>query len=211
MKILLILFSLLCTSVQGDYEKCILECEDTADPHKFTEHDDNVCQTKENRDKIDKAHKMFGCEKEPVRSLVKLKGNDYNVKFTPSIVEVNRCRGACSPGLNCVPAEKSMKEFDVRRLENGIMTCGKVEVEEHISCRCECSPKTCNDKQKFENCECICLNEDEIPECEMSDKHEWSSTDCECKCMDSVQCGSMHMWDSKECKCVLKEENDVKR
>ncbi|XP_014483487.1 PREDICTED: vascular endothelial growth factor A-like [Dinoponera quadriceps] len=144
---------------------------------------------------------------------------DLNVDKDPSIVvfppcaRIKRCGGCCSSSLlSCQPTATKIRNFEVSvsTLKGGIRR--NVSLEEHVTCRCDCKlkEKDCNEKQKYDpdNCMCVCENTDEEDKCRQNkDMRIWNPHLCVCSCKKFEECNSDQYFDTKICRCRPKKSS----
>ncbi|XP_066959770.1 uncharacterized protein [Macrobrachium rosenbergii] len=106
----------------------------------------------------------------------------------PSTVKVKRCDGYCwMMKRACLPTEIRMKPVKVQATSmtgdmSMEMECPSLEVEEHVSCGCECmtSEEECSENQELDERSCSCVCKEELRE----------------------MCGGDKMWSTERCLCI---------
>ncbi|KAF4523610.1 hypothetical protein B566_EDAN014584 [Ephemera danica] len=105
----------------------------------------------------------------------------------PAAVMVKRCSGYCARHKSCLPIVKRMVTKSVQYWNTmkpkGNHMCSTIEVEEHMSCKCECAVKEndCSEQQIYDQHNCICkCNETKEEECKIRKGGRWDDEKCVC-------------------------------
>ncbi|XP_064081678.1 balbiani ring protein 3-like [Macrobrachium nipponense] len=126
--------------------------------------------------------------KDPTERFVHVPVPDGFEYIMPSTVQVKRCDGYCwMMNRACLPTkiEKKMVKVQATRMAPNMVTameCPVVEVDEHVSCGCECmtSKEDCSENQEFDDKSCSCMCKEDLRE----------------------MCGGDKMWSSERCLCI---------
>lgn len=137
----------------------------------------------------------------------------------PDCIKMKRCGGCCRPSelMACEPSQIIRKTINVMRWPaipaNGRNRgrqrayATRMEIEEHLSCRCSCRVKADNcdamtQRYDEQNCQCVCANYNEQREClKQSELKFWSANECDCKCRNLRICSTGWIFSSLTCKC----------
>ncbi|XP_023718401.1 vascular endothelial growth factor A-A [Cryptotermes secundus] len=151
---------------------------------------------------------------QPRDTVVPIISDEPGIQYIPSTVVVKKCAGACLHQLSCIPTEKKMVPFSVRRHREGeSITCGTIYVEEHVRCKCNCRVMESHcipEKQEYDRraCMCRCMNMDEKEECEKSGRL-WDQKACKCQCIkEHDDCTTGHYWVPTLCRCMRMMDDD---
>ncbi|XP_049808019.1 uncharacterized protein LOC126251550 [Schistocerca nitens] len=164
---------------------CAQHCPQYAETPEFTDTGAAHCSTKTHMKHLSDVTIKNMCGK-PKDVIIDILSEDKSYTYLPSKVTVKRCAGHCMSGMTCIPRKKKMTPIAVRRNERntGYVTCGYVQIEEHISCKCGCTvmPGDCNDLQEYSasDCQCNCINGRKPEDC-VKPKDMWNMDKCECE------------------------------
>ncbi|XP_032677809.1 vascular endothelial growth factor A-like [Odontomachus brunneus] len=146
----------------------------------------------------------------PELQTVSLKLNDDPGTIVyPSCTRINRCGGCCSSSLlSCQPTASETRNFEVivTTLSLHYRYQQIVPLEEHTACKCGCRIKEehCNEKQHYEqkNCICVCDNVDEETKCIRNNETKmWDPDLCVCSCRRTTPCNTGYYFDHNTCRC----------
>lgn len=155
----------------------------------------------------------------PREALVDLRHHMSNasniIQVIPDFAPVKRCGGSCHMHSHrCIPTSTRMKRLDVMTVLSQFphvetqIQCGYVEVEEHVTCGCDCpvKAKDCRQDQYYSlsGCQCICRDQEERNRCIVRGMR-WDPINCMCICpMTSWKlCSTGYIFDfSQTCQCV---------
>lgn len=140
------------------------------------------------------------------------------IQFIPSTVVVRRCGGSCPrPSHRCVPEVRRVRSIPVMAVlahyPHGVheTECGRVEVEEHLACSCDCpvTPADCAASEANKvfdphTCKCLCRDGAARASC-FARGMSWNEAGCRCSCPESTWrlCSTGYVFDfQNSCSCV---------
>ncbi|XP_065345488.1 uncharacterized protein LOC135943028 [Cloeon dipterum] len=145
--------------------------------------------------------------------VVPMKKQKHNVDYHPSCVRLQQCNGCCKHSLlQCEPTISAIRKFDVHTIDpfnRDLAFLMTVELEEHLSCTCDCRIKKehCTPLQKHEGCACKCKDIEKKRNCYNSTIKKWNSNTCMCQCRETRECSTGFSFDEETCSCVKNRRN----
>ncbi|XP_050038576.1 uncharacterized protein [Dermacentor andersoni] len=148
----------------------------------------------------------------PTKQLVEFpKPSDPSIILWPPCTRVPRCGGCCpSTILKCAPTKTTNVTFKVIKAQYPEPGASKfnfvgheiVTLEKHDKCSCECKeqPTDCNALQQYNECRCVCRNNNEMLSCN-GPGMVWDPRDCRCKCRDYAECSTGFYYNTRSCRC----------
>ncbi|XP_049521216.1 uncharacterized protein LOC119449503 isoform X15 [Dermacentor silvarum] len=148
----------------------------------------------------------------PTKQLVEFpKSSDPSIILWPPCTRVPRCGGCCpSTILKCAPTKTTNVTFKVIKAQYPEPGASKfnfvgheiVTLEKHDKCSCECKekPTDCNALQQYNECRCVCRNNNEMLSCN-GPGMVWDPRDCRCKCRDYAECSTGFYYNTRSCRC----------
>ncbi|XP_070391201.1 uncharacterized protein [Dermacentor albipictus] len=148
----------------------------------------------------------------PTKQLVEFpKPSDPSIILWPPCTRVPRCGGCCpSTILKCAPTKITNVTFKVIKAQYPEPGASKfnfvgheiVTLEKHDKCSCECKerPSDCNALQQYNECRCVCRNNNEMLSCN-GPGMVWDPRDCRCKCRDYAECSTGFYYNTRSCRC----------
>ncbi|KAH7954781.1 hypothetical protein HPB49_021839 [Dermacentor silvarum] len=147
----------------------------------------------------------------PTKQLVEFpKSSDPSIILWPPCTRVPRCGGCCpSTILKCAPTKTTNVTFKVIKAQYPEPGASKfnfvgheiVTLEKHDKCSCECKekPTDCNALQQYNECRCVCRNNNEMLSCN-GPGMVWDPRDCRCKCRDYAECSTGFYYNTRSCR-----------